>query len=493
MAIYNNSRNGARNGNGARSSLPTVFQKRKTIKYGTSDQIWTSSTSISSTAPSDEIPNSVDISNIGSVPLTILAGYKTYSSETAAADSGETRYLHILLMPGQTWSPNVRGVISTASASTQFDGTTIDNVAPNSNMYADISTVSSGFDNTTDPVTIASADGDFWRVGDYIRCNAEIVEVTAISGNNLTVKRAMLGTDAASHGDGETLRLQFSNSHHDLSKYSVAQTDDDGRFMATNFFGYGRAASGVQGIVPGSVTFKFYESGYQELGLSGITPSTNTGLTVSTAYEFDITVDGGTTFDNLSFTTDSSNVNFGGVRGVLSKIQSALDTQYYTSGNLFEKKVNVGIVGGDVRFTSGSHLSTSAISLGAGSSGTAEFFGTGRIPAAGSIDAAVAAKLPDDVVRDRITNTTSTANVFAYDNGNGGIQGVCSGSINYDTGYISINGAPVNAEFVISASYNSVFSGKLNSDVTDRKNALVEVLANNISQKWDGQAEVSVR
>ena len=54
-------------------------------------------------------------------------------------------------------------------------------------VFADIT-----FAVTTDPVTIASADGDFWRVGDYIRCNAEIVEVTAISGNNLTVKRDLI-------------------------------------------------------------------------------------------------------------------------------------------------------------------------------------------------------------------------------------------------------------------------------------------------------------
>ena len=40
---------------------------------------------------------------------------------------------------------------------------------------------------------------------------------------------------------------------------------------------------------------------------------------------------------------------------------SALDTAYYTAGNLFEKKVTVGIENGDVIFRSGSRLSSSAI------------------------------------------------------------------------------------------------------------------------------------
>ena len=148
-----------------------------------------------------------------------------------------------------------------------------------------------------------------------------------------------------------------------------------------NFFGYGRTSNVISdGIVPGSVCFKFYNSGYQELGLSGITANTNTGLAVSTAYQFTIAVDGGSAYD-LDLTTDSSNTNFGGKNGVLSKIQDVFDTQYYTtSSNLFGKKVTVGIVNGDVRFTSGSHLSTSAIALGDSSGGDTDIWGVGRIP-----------------------------------------------------------------------------------------------------------------
>ena len=230
------------------------------------------------------------------------------------------------------------------------------------------------------------------------------------------------------------------------------------------------------------------------MGLSNITSSTNTGLTASTAYEFDIQVDGGSNFDNLSFTTDSSNLNFGGANGLISLLQSALDAQYYTSGNLFEKKVHVGIVNGDLRFTSGSHLSTSAIALTAGSSGTAEFFGTGRIPAVGSINSAVAAKLPDDVVYDRITYQSSpNANAFMYDDGYGNLVGAGRGTINYETGAIDFTNAPVNAEFVVSCLHTSPFSGRQDATNTAKMNSLKAIYGNMPNQKASGELTITRR
>jgi len=401
-----------------------------------------------------------------------------------------------MLLPGDVYSPPVRGVIATGADTVIVDGTAVSNTAPSSNMYADISTVTNGFDNTTDPVTFVAADGDFWRVGDMVRSNAEVAEITAIDGNNITVRRGMLGTSAGSHGDGETLRLQFSNDYHDIDKYTVAQTDSDGKFKCTNFFGLGRAASGVQGIVPGSVALKFYEPGYQSLGLSGITNNTNSGLTAGETLKLDITVDGGTLFQDLTFTLDTSNVNFGGTNGVIDKIQAALDTQYYTAGNLFEKKVRVGIVNGDIRFTSGSHLSTSAILLA--DTGDSDTFidatANGRIPTAigtggglPEINSPVAARLPDDVRYDPVTySSIPNEHKFVYDDGLGNLFGAATGTINYETGAIDFRNAPANAEFVHSVLHTSAFSGKLNPATADRTNSLVAILANTPSQKWNG-------
>ena len=484
-------------GSQARKGTPP-FQRTKSISYksGNSDQIYSVGDTTSATGSSGSIPSAVVIHNTGVVPLLVMVGYTTYSDGTTIASSGDARYIHYMVMPGETLNPPVRAVIMTANDDnvTQFTGTVVENTAPSSNMYADISTVSCGFDNTTDPVTIASADGDFWRVGDMMRSNAEVCEITAIDGANLTVKRAMLGTSAASHGDGETLRLQFSNDYHDVGKYSVAQTDSQGRFKCTNFFGLGRAATSLQGIVPGSVAIKFYQPGYQELGLTGITSSTNTGISASSQLKLDITVDGGTLFQDLTFTTDSSNANFGGTNGLISKIQDALSTQFYTAGNLFEKKVTVGIVGGDIRFTSGSNLSTSAILLAdTGDSGSfLDAAANGRIPAVGNIDAAVAARLPDDVSYDNVTYSASPTNVFGFDNGNGRLTGMCAGSINYETGAINMNGCPANTEFVYSVAHTSAFSGKLSTSSAAKGGSLMDICVNTPSQKREGSVSLKV-
>ena len=442
----------------------------------------------------------ITIRNSGNTPAFAILAYRlwtaegTMSTESDGSTATGVYHVHYLLKPGQSlFIPDSPAIISDAEV-TQFDGTaTVVNAVPSSNMYADISTVSSGFDNTTDPVTIASADGDFWRVGDMVRCNAEVVEITGISTDNLTVKRGMLGTSAASHSDSETLRLQFSNDYHDIDKFSVCQTDAGGKFKASNFFGQGRAA-GIQGLTPGSFAIKFYQPGYQNLTNSGdITSSTNSGLTASTEYKLDITVDGGTLFQDLTITTDSSNLNFGGTNGIISKLQEALDTQYYTAGNLFEKKVHVGIVNGDVRFTSGSHLSTSAMLIAdTGDSGTLiDAAANGRIPAAASIPSAIAARLPDDVIYDPITYTSvPNTGAFGYDDGYGRIFGMCTGSINYETGAIDISGCPPNAEFVITCLHSSPFSGKQDATDSLKMNKLKHIYVNVPNQKWNGELTI---
>ena len=110
------------------------------------------------------------------------------------------------------------------------------------------------------------------------------------------------------------------------------------------FFGYGRNGDHVStGITPGSIAIKFYQPGYQEFGLSGITAGTHSGLSVSTAYYFSCAVDGGTT-DKITFTTDSSNLNFGGTNGIIQKIQDQFNAFYYNPvKNMFQDKVIIGI------------------------------------------------------------------------------------------------------------------------------------------------------
>ena len=65
---------------------------------------------------------------------------------------------------------------------------------------------------------------------------------------------------------------------------------------------------------------------------------------------------------------------------------------------------------------------------------------------------------------------------------------MCNGIVNYETGAIDMRGCPANAEFVYTVAHSSGFSGKLNTG----DNAIVEILANTPSQKWNGSVKVRV-
>jgi len=387
------------------------------------------------------------------------------------------------------------------------NATAINNVAPDSNMYVD-----SGADvkdatlaNTSNPVNFgvvdSGANSKQIKVGDLIRIENEIMEVlgtyeddptgSSLVAGDIRCKRAMFGSTNASHTDTPDIRFPFFNAYNKYNKYSTSQTNKDGKFRAMNFFGYGRTADAIaDGIQSGSVAIKFYSQGYQELGLSGITANTHTGLAASTAYQFTITVDGGSAYD-LDLTTDSSNLNFGGKNGLLSKINDVFTTQYRTtSSNLFERAVSVGIVNGDVRFTSGSHLSSSAIALGDSSGGDTDIWGVGRIPAVANAEGAVAAILPDDTIYDSVTyDSTKNKGAFMYDDGKGNLVGMGSGRINYETGEIDFTAMP-NAEFVVSLIHKSAHAGGVNADTSAGKNTIQSIGARSVSGKMNTTVKV---
>ena len=364
-------------------------------------------------------------------------------------------------------------------------------------------------DATTDPFQITTgADGtNAFRVGDLIQLgldsttsnkHAEILRVRSIdSTTTMTCDRALYGTSAGDsdetdynstadgHGNGSNIYLPIFNTFNDFEKYSTLQTDHLGRYASTNFFGLGRTTTGASdhGIVPGSVALKFFTPSYLEFGLTGIRPSTQTGLVASTTYAFDLILNEAVAKDStaneetITFTTDASNLTFSsGTGSVLQKIQDQFDEKYYdTTSNLFEVPVKIGIVNGDVRITSGSRLSTSRVGVSNASTGT-EMFGVGRMPAitgdavkvrgevvgtsTNQVTYGHASKVPNDTLFDKLTHDEEiNINAFAYDNGRGRISGACEGSINYETGAITISNGPKNANFYFYGKTNSVHAG----------------------------------
>jgi hypothetical protein len=407
-------------------------------------------------------------------------------------------------------------MVSYAEAHSAGNAKTIDNQSGygtnSGKLYID-SVVNLAEDVDGSETAIDVNDSDYLKVGDLIQLGTttgttatliEIMRITGISSNTLTVERGLFGSptgnvsaQSTGHANGAAVHLPWFNTQEDYDKYhddanalGTAQTNKSGRYTARNLFGYGRTADDVcSGIVKGSFSAKVYNAGYQEVGLSGITPSTHSGLTASTTYYFKIAADGGSAYE-VAFTTDASNLNFGGNNGVISKIQTILDQQYYTEGNLYEKGISVGIVNGDIRFTSHNRTRNSAIALTAGTSGTANtdelFDGTNiiaRFPA--SPETAVAAKLPDDTTEDKTYNISkSNKSAFAYDDGKGNIKGIMTGTINYETGAIDLTG-PANAEFVVSFNYDSAHSGGLTSNNTIRT-----LKARSLNSKIDAEVEI---
>ena len=176
----------------------------------------------------------------------------------------------------------------------------------------------------------------------------------------------------------DPVRLPFFNMLHKFNDTSVngsgdgkssaatiVKTNGDGKFKAMNFFGFGRAATGLRGIVPGSVNIKFFtEGGYVYAGLAGLNANTESGLSASTSYAFNITIDEGTAQTNVQFSVDATNTKFGGTNGVISKMQAALDAQTANvSSNMTDKQVTVAIVDGDLRITSESNMEHTGVVL----------------------------------------------------------------------------------------------------------------------------------
>ena len=386
--------------------------------------------------------------------------------------------------------------LSYAEDASAANAVVLDNVAPDANMYTDLD--ADGLNEAVDgsETEIDVDDLALYKVGDLLRVENEIMEVTAKATEDgagaLTVLRGQYGSSAATHTDSQAVRLAFFNTTADFDKYSTTRTDANGALKITNLMGYGRNLTGVaDGFVPGSFNMKFYNQAYQELGLSGISLNTDTGLTAGTTYYFKIAVDGGSAFE-VAVTIDSSNTKFGGANGFISKIQAILDTQATTGGSaLLNKQVIVGIVNGDLRFTSLSRLSSSAVALTTGTTGNSStnLIGNaiGVFPA--DVEAPVSARLPEDVLYDKATyDSIPNTAVFAFDDGNANIRGVANGTINYETGALDIVGPP-NAEFVFSVAYQSAHSGGV-STASNNFNSIQKISARSCNNKIPTTVEV---
>ncbi len=515
-----------------------VMQTTKSVSYvaggADSNEVVSISGTDSSTATKSAVPSLIEVTNTGVVPTIVISQYEGYSDEDT--DAGR-HTIQTMLMPNETFYPPVRGIIPTANQLYVLDGTVVDfttTVGDTSNTFADFESdsgdnIASGeLNNTTDPVVFEIDNGhEKYRVGDYLRVENEIIRVegtyddnpttSTVADNHIVVSRGHFGSTTASHSGTPDIMFPCTNELYDFDRAlsgssQLVQSDMLGRFKLSNFFGYGRtdatADNKTFGLVAGSVCFRFYSSAYQEVMMGGttnnipITSSTDSKLTASTAYAFNLTLDDSSA-TTISFTTDSSNTNFGGTNGVIQKIQDAIDTATRTTGGgLYGYSCTVSIVNSKLRFTSNSHLSPhdgtngSKVLLADAGSGTNVFSGSaGIFPDDAVINAPVKPIIAPVAVYDTLTYGKS-ANLagMCYDNGWGELMygGVKVGNISYETGAFNftIPSLP-NAEFEISLAHGSPFAGKVDTTKEDTS-TITAIHANVINKNISGELEVKL-
>ena len=364
-------------------------------------------------------------------------------------------------------------------------------------------------------------DGDWFKAGDLIMVNSEVMRVESVSGIVLTVKRGLLGSTEVAHSDDDDLRFFFGNESLQYNN-GKCMTDQDGYFSQKGaFFGYGRTADKkVDGLVPGSVAIgPFYtEGGFLDWGLTGIKASDNTGLAASTEYSITVVCDeynvGG--IDSVSseaaivFTTDASDLSFSGSgNSVLSKIQARFDALYYdASSGLFNKKVSISLMNGDVRVTSHSNHSETRIGISVSASGTTPF-DVGRFPArvdgdhpnlsgsphgGSATDTIVygpASSLAKETITDPVTGKEiQNLGAFILDDGNGNLLqgGSVVGKVSYVTGHCNFRYLPF-TEFKIYAESQSAHSGG-SKYISAGYNTISSIDARSMNPKADSKIEM---
>ena len=147
------------------------------------------------------------ITNVGNTRAEIQLANSQWTAGTPDSGGTTLTYHSLLLTPGEfVFIPNPR-LIDYSASSSAGGGATLDNQVPDSNGYVAVggsTLIAEALDGTETGVDVD--DGDYFEVGDYIRIENEVMEVTSISTNTLTVVRGVQGSTKASHSDDTAVR-----------------------------------------------------------------------------------------------------------------------------------------------------------------------------------------------------------------------------------------------------------------------------------------------
>lgn len=274
-------------------------------------------------------------------------------------------------------------------------------------------------------------------------------------------------------------------------------TDSQGRYHTSNWFGkfrYAAATDLYQGIVPGSVMIQFCNSAEAFIPVgNSVTLGSDSGLTAGTTYRWNIILDGYEA--NLTSIVNSGNTNFGGVNGVIAVLQKTIDDAVKAEtfpigavvglrdGHIVIKSKNhTGSYGGhltDTENTNYSRGSSQVIIQDSTTGSETQLLGAGRM---GSNFIEVFPRFPSQVKYDNDGKQyPDTANMM-IDTGNGTLKGQgASGTINYNTGELSIIGAPSLAQMRVSATGCSALAGGVMRTHADSSNCIEKISARSMN------------
>ena len=458
----------------------------------------------STAANSTAAPKAFCIYNSGTTGAEVQIQTAKWTGAAPDVTVDVEEYINMLIPAGEMFfSNNLRIIQYSTNESSGMGAETSLSLLSDNVSTALTATVARGGDtsanidgeDTASATTILVNDGaEKFRAGDYVFFDLSTDDVFKVlsvdSATQLTVQRDVLGYSGQTLTDGADLYMYAGSHLHDKGTEDDSgvniRTDKGGRFKgqllgARGVVPRGNAATDVGiGVVPGSVAIQFPEHGaYQNLGVQ-VSTSDTTSLVASTAYAFRITTSLGTTAD-IEFTTDSSDVSWGKVIGLINSAMSTANLDFQCA-----------IIDGDVRFWHNKWLSGDTLTLVDDADSSNEPWAVGNVPDTAAHESPVQTKYPDAEIVDiksgkKVKNTRS----MLVDDGNGRLIGdVGGGTIDYESGVVSFTG-PFRAEFKVAFSYGSAHAGVPNRS-TANANMVKAILGRSTNRYKDSQLTLVV-
>ena len=286
-------------------------------------------------------------------------------------------------------------------------------------------------------------------------------------------------------------------------------TDGDGNATYTSaaidYHSRAQSPSEVSSIVPGSIAIQFPASAHVKLGMKNLNPKTRTGLSASTDYCFDLLIDG--QIENITFTTDATNMSYGGRNGLIYKIQNAINTKV-RDGDLY-RNCTVEMVNGDLVFKS--HIAGTAFHIldtpyqdkygisdvdivDAGTPGSAtQFLGSGNIP--GKVLFSSGNLWPYETqVHPKTAEVLKVTDNFLLDDGKGRLKRAKggSGTVNYNSAKITLAGCPPWSDFKMCYNHSSALGSSRVISLNTWENGVISIFARSVNQKADALIKVTI-